>query len=247
MAFSTDSDNRRVGKNLGDLLTDSDEQSFVWRSFLQSLQDHGGNIHHLNNLLKNTRKTRLIIDKWAKLTMGKIWTLTETPIDLWMDHDGGVKDDFDCTPEQFLRRYSGPVESMESGEYSGTKPRTDCQYRLHHFSRRMSAEEVVGVFDQDKTLEHAGWRELHVYTHWASSRELMSPADLHGSYILACDSRLLTTEQDSVKRIPRDGFFSLNAHMSCKDEFDTSLYPTSDGTGLNFAPNCFFLVRVYEE
>jgi hypothetical protein len=241
VAFLTEEESFGHGRSMRDLLTDSDESSFVWRKFLQSLLDHGGEIKHLNRLLADTRNTRSIIDRWAKLVIGQIWELAENQIDLRMCHDGGEEDDFDCTAEKFLSRYAGPVKSSEIRMYSETKPKSRCKYQLHHFPKPMLSREVVEAFEQGGTLEHASWRELHVYMHWIEDRRLLSPIDLHGCHILAGGSTFITHAEDDGPK----SFFSANALFG--KEFNIFPYQAALPRGFKIEPTCFFLVRVYEE
>lgn len=214
--------------SLGNLLTDSDERNTLWHALLQSLQDHGGKIQHLNNLLTDAKNEGRVVGELAKLIVGNIWKLAEKPIDL-----GLTENDF--RDADFLRKYPGIV--LQPYEFSESKPKGPCTYMLHHFRRpRLFNEIVGGVFDPKYDVrEHAGWRELVAYVSHIQS------ADICGCDIVAAGSRLIPVE--GGERGQNNAFPIARSYMP--NSISVAWRGVERADVERFGGECFYLVRVY--
>jgi hypothetical protein len=215
--------------DLDSLLSASDEQNVIWRSFLQALHDHGGSTLHLNRLLRDTKEGRRLLNDFAKKVVGRIWELVDQEIDL-----GEI--DFRCP----IREFHAQFEHLEIAEGAfaprslciEAPPRGPCVYRLKHFGRPMLYREIIEA-DLGGKVEHAGWRELIAY-----AARLDADA-FSACFILAAGSELLSPSGKIEPIFPkaqghwREGTVSVSwLGMDLPDKE-------------RYGPRCFFLVRVY--
>lgn len=151
MAFT--GDDRELISNLNELAT-------VFQALTQAITDNGGNMGTLNKLLADAKGNRKAITQLARSLVGKMWELVEQPVNLELEDFH-----FECFPRDFEKMYPGlAFDSVATSRaFSDTRPSGPCRYRLHHFGRKMLAEEIYSALDDDPNLEHAGWRELTAY------------------------------------------------------------------------------------
>jgi hypothetical protein len=219
-------------ESLESLITNSDEQSLFWRTFLQSLQDHGGNTVHLNDLLADAKKSRELVDRMAQMTIGKVWELAKSPVNL--DQELGDSELY-CAPRDFLSRYPKirvfPDLKLNSMNYTESLRTRPCLYQLFHFKRAVTFEEVINQCP----YEHASWRELVAYVSRLESK------DLCGCPILSAGSR-------NVLSIEPTGIVTTGTTFPAAFRFDTSIEISWRGVKRisdRFGREHFFLVRIY--
>lgn len=213
--------------SLYDLIANADERNVLFRSLMQAIVDHGGDTHHLNALLADARDGRRHFDALAKKLIGRIWELVEQPVDL-----GAI--DFACPIPQFLTQYPGVEIAFGTSQnrcpWTETQPRGACRYKLAHFSRPRSFQEVVDAFPVGGAVESAGFRELVAYV----SR--LQVSDLERFAIVAAGSVAMYREGN-----PSTTFPNASAFTSVR----VNWHGVNDPVKKEFWLNCFYLVRVY--
>jgi len=151
----------RYLRSLEEILAESDETHLIFRVFLQKLNDRGGNIGRLNRLLDSIKGDKKLIDAMAKAVMSDIWKMADTPVKLWLKAE-----DFEIPASEFLSRYPDIKINLDLCELENNpKPGGRYQYKLWHFLKHVSSNEIVGGMNiwSGNRPEHAGWRELVAY------------------------------------------------------------------------------------
>lgn len=214
---------------LSQLVSIGDSQNIFWRSLVQAFMDHGAGIQHLDALVKDSTQGRWLLNDFIKKVIGPVWELTETLVDL-----GTI--DYDCPLNSFFWTFPSINIHPSLGEISGRncwigdKPKGPCKYKLAHFGRKVSYNEIL---ETNSIGEYAGIRELAVYLAHLRPKQLQ-----HYGVIAAGSVRDKTFPVGSMGRCAFE--LSKTPEMGwhgVRDGFeDRPEYTTED----------FFLVRVYE-
>lgn len=219
---------------LSSLISHGDEMNTLIRTLVQSLRDHGGSERHLNDLLRDAKGNRALIDELAKRIVGPIWNLADAATDL-----GTI--DFKMPALEFARSLGYPIRESRSDieylwDFSQTEPRASCRYMLAHSQMQLRFDELPDDILLGTNREHASWRELLVYVSRLTSK------DLCRCVIMAAGSRAYEND-DPRFSYPR---FPVARHG---DECDSrvDVYGERKIPGTLLDRDIFYLVRVYEK
>ncbi len=183
--------------DLETLLTNADEANNLFRSLIESIGSQGGNIAHLNLVLKDAKGARKLLDAFAREAIGNIWKLAFRTIDI-----GPV--DFGCPAEDFLEKYPQVDVQPGSTPYQGSgwsenAPGRSVGYHLFHSSTPVRISEVF-AWEKAGIVEHAGWRELVAY---AAKLVELGLLNLSTCAILGAGSPWLFNGHNPQSNLPR--------------------------------------------
>jgi len=161
--------------DLNQLVTDASEINSLIVALAQTIEDNGGDINHLNQLLDDAKGDRVLLTQLARRAIGPIWDLAENPFSL-------PAIDFKKPLRKFLEELNGAQadihENVSSCPWSEPLPSFRCQYVLKHVPRRLSLEDILAL-----DWPHAGVRELAVFAN------TMQPEQLSRCVVIAAGSR----------------------------------------------------------
>ena len=213
------------------ILSNGDEQQFVFRTLLQTIEDHGGDTSHLEKLLADAKEDRILFSTLAKLLIGPVWNLVEnTGIDL-----GEV--DYDCGEGEFFSQYprverTGAESRMTC--WSESRPEGSRTYRLAHIGRRLDYDGVMALSARNGgPYDFAGWRELAAYGHY------LPPGTLGRMQVMAPGSELMSRGGSSGKGCE---IFPVIDQLSGNTAFSWKGLDRRHGE--KFDLKTFFLIRV---
>ncbi len=174
------------------LISNGDEQTFLWKNFLQLLEDCGGSSHHLNRLLKNAKDTKgdaNLLEQFAKSVVGPIWKRVESPISLpFVSTQQSFSDFCDHYKGLGIRIHPNFLEG-NAEDWTDDPPQGHCHYRLVHPQLRMTFQEIL-----DMPVNHAGIRELFAYVAEMDAEEFSNcdiiAANSRLQGVADCDSRI---------------------------------------------------------
>ena len=216
------------------LLSVGDQSNELRRHLIQAFMDYGCSTDDLDNLLRDCRERRELLNGLAKKVAGPIWEQAEVSVSLEVDFAISFRDFWRQHPE--VRISSGAREDCDSA-WVGKEPRGACKYQLAHFEELMSFNGILEANFGQK-VEYAGFRELVVYAS-------LLPLDVLSHFAIVAPGSLLCHEMQLPKaqRVTGKTFPFASAGSLA---MQVGYYSVRDACRREYATNNFFLVRVYE-
>lgn len=217
MAFSS---------SLKTLIAESDEQNLLWRKFIQTVRDSGGDTDDVNYLLSDAKSSNLFISEFVQMVR-MYWKLTHESKAL-------PEIDFECSARDFVLRYKNVKfhPNMDFRVYKEQKVSVPCGYRLHQFWEPQLNYDLVHAFDRDRSIAHASWRELIAYADYMRQYEPKI-----GRTILAVGSPNIERVGDETTELP---IYPSVSHLDSHISWRGVKRPESE----KFPTDLLYLVRV---